>query len=163
MAFVKVAAEYPNTRLVLVGSGPLETKVREILAPVADRVECCGFQPWEELPRFYAKGDIFCLPSRYDGWGLALVEALSAGLPSIATDQTGAAIDLIAPGHNGWLVKAGHVESLATVMRQALSLPEESFSAMQQAALNSVHMQGIEEGAQNFIRTSCEVVSSWRP
>jgi len=163
MAFVKVAAEYPNTRLVLVGSGPLETKVREILAPVADRVECCGFQPWEELPRFYAKGDIFCLPSRYDGWGLALVEALSAGLPSIATDQTGAAIDLIAPGHNGWLVKAGHVESLATVMRQALSLPEESFSAMQQAALNSVHMQGIEEGARNFIRTSCEVVSSWRP
>ena len=161
-AFARVAADFPQARLVLVGSGSLEGSMRETLAPFKDRVEWCGFQPWDDLPRFYAQGDIFCFPSRYDGWGLALVEALAAGMPSIATDQTGAAIDLIAPGHNGWMVKAGHEQSLCMAMRHALTLPEEAFSAMQQASVKSVAQQGVEEGALNFIRTSCEVISGWR-
>jgi glycosyltransferase involved in cell wall biosynthesis len=160
-AFVRIAPQFPLARLVLVGAGPLEQDLREILYPVQDRVEWCGFQSWAELPRFYAKGDVFCFPSRYDGWGLALVEALASGLPSIATDQTGAAIDLIAPGRNGWLVKTSYEAGLAQVMREALELPAEAFSTMQQAAVKSVRLQGVEEGAQNFIRTSCEVVLQW--
>jgi glycosyltransferase involved in cell wall biosynthesis len=161
-AFAKLAADFPQARLVLLGQGPLETVMRQALVPFQDRVEWCGFQPWEALPGFYAKGDIFCFPSRYDGWGLALVEALASGLPSIATDQTGAAIDLIAPGHNGWLVKAGHVDGLCMAMRQALTLPEEAFSTMQKACVKSVFQQGAEEGTLNFIRTSCEMISSWQ-
>lgn len=160
-AFVEVAKDFPQARLVLVGSGPLESSLRELLSPVQDRVEWCGFQPWAELPRFYAKGDVFCFPSRYDGWGLALVEALAAGLPSIATDQAGASIDLLSPGRNGWLVKAGNKHSLAQAMRDALVMPEAAFSTMQQLSMESVRLHGVEEGAQNFIRTSCEVVSRW--
>ena len=162
-AFLRLAPEFPEARLVLVGSGPLEKEMRGILAPVIDRVEFCGFQPWAELPRFYAKGHIFCFPSRYDGWGLALVEALASGLPCISTDQTGAAIDLVSPGRNGWVVPADNDLCLARSMRDALLLPQDSFQTMQRTAVESVRMQSVEEGAQSFIRSSCEMISTWNP
>lgn len=162
-AFARLSAEFPDARLVLVGTGPLEKKVRDILAPVIDRVEFCGFQPWAELPSFYAKGDIFCFPSRYDGWGLALVEALASGLPCVSTDQAGAAIDLISPGRNGWMVPADNDLCLARSMRDALLLPQECFQTMQRRAVESVRMHNVEEGAQNFIRSSCDMISLWKP
>jgi phosphatidyl-myo-inositol dimannoside synthase len=161
-AFATIAAENQAARLVLVGSGPLESRMREILAPCAAQVEWTGFQQWQELPRFYAKGDIFCFPSRYDGWGLALVEALASGLPSIATDQTGAAIDLIAPGGNGWLVKAGDVVTLTQAMRDALGTPAETFADMQDHARNSVSHQSVDEGAKRFTQAAREVITHWQ-
>lgn len=160
-AFLKVAAEFPQARLVLVGTGPMEQHMRDLLAPVKDRVKWWGFQSWAELPRFYAKGDVFCFPSRYDGWGLALVEALASGLPAIATDQTGAAVDLVAPGCNGWIVKSGDLGALVQMMRQAQQISPKNFASMQTAAVKSVVSQGVEEGARNFIRAASDAAANW--
>lgn len=160
-AFARVAAETKQARLILLGSGPLEPLLREILAPCAAQVEWAGFQPWQELPRFYARGDIFCFPSRYDGWGLALVEALASGMPAITTDQTGAAIDLIRPGRNGWLTKAGDENALAQTMREALALPPDAFGMMQDTASQCVRLHDVLEGAKNFTRAARNVLTGW--
>ena len=53
-----------------------------------------------------AKVAVLCVPSRYDGWGLVVPEGLASGLPTIATGRTGAALDLITTGANGWVVEA---------------------------------------------------------
>ena len=160
-AFVALASEFPDVRLLIVGTGPLQKEVEEILAPFANRVDWAGFQPWHELPNFYARADLFCFPSRYDGWGLALVEALASGIPVIGTDQTGSALDLVAPGKNGWLIKADDLRELHQAMREALTTPVDKWEQMVINARASVSQHSVHEGAERFVNAGCEVVKKW--
>ena len=160
-AFVKVAARHPKARLVLLGTGELEQEMRNQLHAFADRVTWLGFQPWDQLPACYAQGSIFCFPSRYDGWGLALVEALAAGMPAIGTDRSGAALEFLTEGKAGWLIGAGMEGALAETMERALTLPEEEFVAMQRAARAAVAHNGLQEGIRRFNAASQDVLSHW--
>ena len=94
-AFARIAGEFPAARLDLVGTGELEPALRARLACCGERVRFLGFRHWPELPALYCAADILCAPSLYDGWGLMVPEGLAAGLPVIATDRMGAALDLI--------------------------------------------------------------------
>ncbi len=69
------------------------------------------------LGSVYRSADVFCLPSRYDGWGVALGEAASAGLALVSTEQTGAAHHLIVPGENGFRIHAGNLPELTSVLQ----------------------------------------------
>ena len=80
------------------------------------RIEYAGFQPPEELPRLFARADVFILPSRYDGWGVVVNQAIGAGLPVICSDAAGAGHDLVEPGVNGLRFPAGDVAALTSCM-----------------------------------------------
>ena len=136
--------------------------MRNMLLHCSDRVTWLGFQPWEKLPECYAQGSIFCFPSRYDGWGLALVEALAAGMPAIGTDRTGAAIEFLSDQQAGWLVGAGAVRDFELAMEAALTLPEAEFRAMQQAARASVENNGLEDGVRRFTTAAEDVLVRWQ-
>jgi glycosyltransferase involved in cell wall biosynthesis len=101
-------------RLVLVGSGSEEERLRRL---AFDRV--C-FEPprsRDDLVALYAKADVFVLPSRSEPWGMVLNEAATAGLPLVATEEVGAAYDLIEQGQNGFRVPADDVEALGHALR----------------------------------------------
>ena len=102
-AFKRLAAESPRVRLTIMGEGDLMPRVRHLLAGT-DRVEWLGFKDWDELPDVYSSAHALCVPSRHDGWALVVPEGLASALPTIATDRTGAALDLVRTGHNGWLI-----------------------------------------------------------
>ena len=104
--------EVDHVRLRIVGEGELRDAVAQTLGPVSERVEFVGFKDWHELPGEYARADVLCVPSRYDGWGLVVPEGLASGLPVIATDRMGAALEFIETGRNGWLIRAGDEEAL---------------------------------------------------
>lgn len=150
-AFREVAAQLPHVRLTVMGAGRLEQKMRLTLQPCADRVDFLGFKDWAELPGAYRDAQALCVPSRHDGWGLVVPEGLAAGLPVIATDRTGAALDLIKSGSNGWLVKADDVTSLAAAMRQAATLTEPCWQQMSDAARLSVAGHSLSQGAARLI------------
>ena len=57
-----------------------------------------GFRPPEELPKFFEESDVFVLPSRHDGWGVVINQALAAGLPIITSDMVGAGLDFVENG-----------------------------------------------------------------
>lgn len=118
-AFVTLAKGDARLRLVLLGDGPLREKLAHILAPVWQQVTWKGFVKWRDLPREYSAGDVLCLPSRYDGWGMVVVEALASGMPVIATSQVGAARELVRPGETGWLVPPNDEEALLDALRAA--------------------------------------------
>lgn len=160
-AFARLAKRHPHARLVLLGSGELEAKLRLTLESCAAQVTWLGFRPWEELPECYAKGTVFCFPSRYDGWGLALVEALAAGMPAIGTTRAGAAIEFLSNKAAGWLVEPGNSQSLEKAMEEALELPEDEFDRMSQAARNQVARSDLAEGVQRFIAASQDVLTHW--
>jgi glycosyltransferase involved in cell wall biosynthesis len=152
IAFARVAAKHPSAKLILVGSGPLEPSMRDSLAPCANQVEWLGFQPWTEMPAALAKGAILCLPSRYDGWGLALVEGLASGMPAIGTDKTGSAIELLSNHEAGWLIPANDADALAQAMEQALTVDNQSFKAKQCAARAVTKSLDVNQAAPEFLK-----------
>ena len=115
----------PAARLLLVGR---EAELPALLAPlpaeVHARITYAGFQAPEELPRLFAQADAFVLPSRYDGWGVVVNQALGAGLPVICSDRVGAGHDLVEDGVNGLQFPAGDSTALAQQMERLLSAPE---------------------------------------
>jgi glycosyltransferase involved in cell wall biosynthesis len=112
-------AAVENARLLLVGrEAELPALLAKLPTTVRSRVEYAGFQPPEELPRFFSRADAFVLPSRHDGWGVVVNQALAAGLPLLCSDAVGAAHDLIEQNKNGVMFRAGSV----TALRDALQL-----------------------------------------
>src|SRR5262249_49911910 len=63
------------------------------------------------------------LPSRYDGWGVVINQALAAGLPIITSDAVGAGLDLVENGINGLRVNAGDVDMLYGAMEMLAMRP----------------------------------------
>jgi glycosyltransferase involved in cell wall biosynthesis len=153
-AFLRLAREDPRVRLRIVGKGDLESSVRQRLAPVADRFEMAGFMDWHVAPAAYAGGHFLCVPSRHDGWALVVPEGLAAGLPVIASDRVGAALDLIAPGRNGWLVSSGDAESLYQSMRSAARLSTDDWSAMSMAARCTAASHTLAAGVARFLEAA---------
>ena len=160
-AFVRVARRCSDVRLEILGSGPLEASLRTILAPVNDRVRFLGFRQWNELPDHYRNADILCAPSRYDGWGLIVPEGLACGLPVIATDRMGAALDLIRPGENGWIVRADELESLESAVQHAVELSGTELDTMSAAAVATASRHSLPEGADRFCDAAERVIQEW--
>jgi glycosyltransferase involved in cell wall biosynthesis len=79
--------------------------------------------PAERLAALYAASDLFVLPSRYEGFGMAYAEAIAYGLPVIAT--TAGAIPDTVPSTAGVLVPPDDVAALAAVLRRLIEQPEE--------------------------------------
>jgi glycosyltransferase involved in cell wall biosynthesis len=113
-----------GARLLLVGP---EAQLPQFLAPlpppVRDRIEYAGFQAPEDLPRFFARADVFVLPSRYDGWGVVMNQALGAGLPIICSDMVGAGRDLVDEEINGLRFPTGNAAALAERMQRFIHQP----------------------------------------
>lgn len=118
-AFAVAARDKSRLRLVLVGSGPDRTKF-ETMVPkdLKHRVIFLGHREPAELPAIFAEADVFCLPSRHDGWGVVVNEALGAGLPVLVSNAVGAGRDLVEDGVNGFITSAGDAVALADRLRR---------------------------------------------
>jgi glycosyltransferase involved in cell wall biosynthesis len=151
-AFVRLANQVPNVRLTIVGEGELLQTLMQTLDPVRDRVEFAGFKDWNELPGEYARADVLCVPSRYDGWGLVVLEGLASGLPVIATDRTGAGLEFIETGRNGWLISAADEEALFKAMREAALFSQNDLAELRREARESVSTHTLKNGAARFVQ-----------
>lgn len=89
-------------RLAVVGSGPIEGLLRALAAnALPGRVEWVGSLPMEAVAKEMARADCLVLPSRHDGWGAVVSEALMVGTPVICSDACGAAGVVRASGRGG--------------------------------------------------------------
>jgi glycosyltransferase involved in cell wall biosynthesis len=119
-----VAREVPAARLLIAGGGPLLGALRERAAALglADRVAFTGYVPEAEKADHFNLGDVFVFPSALEGFGLAVGEAMSSGLPVVASDR-GSIPELLLEGEGGFLRDparpAGFVEALVRLLREA--------------------------------------------
>jgi glycosyltransferase involved in cell wall biosynthesis len=148
-------------KLKIMGRGPLEHELRCMLGKWRSQVEFPGFQDWEALPAVYASADVLCAPSRHDGWGLIVPEALAAGLPVISTLQTGAAVEFIEHGTNGWLFDAHEPAGLLHALREVAALDAPALARMSAAALESVAHHSLQDGAVRFLRAAEDAIQGW--
>jgi glycosyltransferase involved in cell wall biosynthesis len=154
-AYKRLVRENARVRLKVMGDGELGPWLRSELS-ASDRIDWVGFKDWPELPATYAAGHALCVPSRHDGWGMVVPEGLASGLPVIATDRTGAAIDLVRSGSNGWLIPADNEDALYLAMRRAASLSAEQWQEMSGAARASVTGHSLAHGARRFLNGVAE-------
>ena len=90
---------------------------------LGDRIEFAGECTGEEISGLYDRASVFVLPSRFEGYGMALTEALARGLPVIST--IAGAIPHTVPGDAGILVPAGDTEALADAIASVVEGPSE--------------------------------------
>jgi starch synthase len=113
-AFRRVRAELPEARLQIVGT----------TEPAAEPgVELLGFvRERERLADLYAKASVFCLPSRFEPYGLAVVEAMAYELPCVVT--SGAALEeIVVDGETGLVVPPEDAGALADALLRLLGDP----------------------------------------
>ena len=84
--FEKIYGQFPNARLMLIGTGELENKVRQMVKDkgLSDVIHFCGVT--EKVPQLLQAMDCFVLPSLYEGLTIAGIEAQASGLPTILSD-----------------------------------------------------------------------------
>jgi phosphatidylinositol alpha 1,6-mannosyltransferase len=166
-------ARVPGTRLVVVGDGPSEPKLRELLPGAA----FLGFRGGQELAEIYASLDVFVHTGPSETFCQAVQEALASGVPVVAPDAGGPR-DLVAPGRTGYLVPPGDDPSdpdSAAALRAAVTrLLDDDFGARcGLAARRSVLRRDWSTVCDELLAHYAEVVdagplggrpaSAWRP
>jgi glycosyltransferase involved in cell wall biosynthesis len=123
-AFKTVHSKFHQLHLVLVGNGPLREELESLVSTLdlTGDVLFTGWQTQEQLATWMRKARLFILPSLEEGLGVVLLEALSSGVPCIAS-QVGGIPDIISPDI-GELVPPSDSTILADVIMQYLHTPE---------------------------------------
>jgi glycogen(starch) synthase len=131
---VELVREFPNVEFILAGKDTPNTEIdgtyREAFQKkhgqdptVAANIRFLGAVSEERLHQLYADVDIFCLPSRYESFGLVLVEAMVFGVPVIAC-AAGGQKELVEVDGNGLLAQPEDVPSLTECLRRLIKDPE---------------------------------------
>jgi glycosyltransferase involved in cell wall biosynthesis len=108
-----------KAQLIYVGDGELRFELeRCIREKNLKHVHLLGFLNQSQIPLAYVLGEILCLVSQCETWGLVVNEAMACGRPVLVTDSVGCAPDLVHP-ENGWIVPFDDPVMLVQILRQA--------------------------------------------
>ncbi len=119
-AFVKIANDFPESKLLMVGDGPEEAVISDALADLNDRVILQGFI--RDPEKFYRAIDIFVCPSKNEAFGSVLAEAMATGLYCISTNAGGLK-EIGIDGENCIYIEPGKPDALTSTIAQAIENP----------------------------------------
>jgi glycosyltransferase involved in cell wall biosynthesis len=121
-AAAALAPAFPAARFLLIGEGELrgDLERRIAAAKLEATVRLLGLRP--DVPELLAAADLFVLPSLWEGLPMALIEAMAAGLPVVATDVSGTR-GVVIDGETGLLVPPGDTAALSRAIANLLDNP----------------------------------------
>jgi len=141
-AFDEIRKEIPS-RLVLVGDGPELPRAVELAEELGIRQQVVFAGQIESIDALLRVSDLFLLPSKFESFGLAALEALSCGTPVVASNSGGLA-EVVTEGENGHLVEVGDYAGMARRSCEILGDPERH-ETFRKAARESVIQRFPEE------------------
>lgn len=120
-AWAQVEGRYPEWTLRIVGSGRWEKILRKLVIKlrIASRVEM--IPATTNIVSEYQNASIYALSSRYEGFGLVLVEAMQMGLPVVSFDCPQGPREIVSQGETGLLVPNGNVLAFADALSEMIS------------------------------------------
>jgi len=147
-AFARLADEYPDATLTIVGIGEMEAQLRARIAELGleHRVTLTGGLPHEQVLERMAESDLFVLPSWGEGYGIVYIEAMASGCIAVGAKDEGIE-DTITDGENGFLVPAGDIDETERVMR-AVFENREDYAALREKGRQAARMLTWAKNAQ---------------
>jgi glycosyltransferase involved in cell wall biosynthesis len=123
-SFAAVAAKHPSWRLAIYGEGPDRPQLERLraMSGCEGRIMLSGLV--KDSAEALAEASLFVLPSRFEGYPNALLEALACGLPVIATTCPGGTVEILENGAYGMLVPPGDVAAMTTALDAMMSAPD---------------------------------------
>lgn len=123
-AWSLIAARHPDWSVVICGDGPLRAELQQRIDDLglAASVRLAG--RCDDMPAVYRRAELLCHPARFEGFGLAVAEALACGLPVVAFADCAGVNQLVHDGVNGILVeRAGGPAALAGALERLVESP----------------------------------------
>ena len=147
-AFSRLAGEFPDATLTIVGIGEMEAQLRARIKELGleTRVTMTGGLAHEAVIELMAKSDLFVLPSWGEGYGIVYIEAMAAGCISVGALKEGIE-DTIKDGENGFLVPAGDIDATERVMRDVFTKGA-AYDALREKGRRDARMLTWERNAQ---------------
>lgn len=151
----KVVREFPDTIFLIIGDGQLRDSLKFIVHSLQlnDKVIFTGIR--DDIPELLNLIDIFVMPSLKEGMPIALLEAMAAKKPIIAS-KVGAIPKVIEDGYSGLLVESGNEQELSESIIKLLNNPEKANSLAQ----NGYEKAKSEFSAKNMAEKYMEVYKS---
>lgn len=120
-AFASLAGEFPDWKLSILGEGPLRAALQSSIDErgLQKQIELMGWVADPEL--ILDQGELFVLPSRYEGFPNALLQAMSRGLTCISFDCDSGPAEIIRVGTDGLLIPAENVPEMANTLKHLMS------------------------------------------
>lgn len=140
-AWAQVYAKHPDWRLEIFGDGDTTVyeKIRDGLGIPAD---CCRINGrTNAIEQEYLKSSVFVCSSRFEGFGMVIVEAMACGLAVVSFNCPWGPSSIIADGEDGVLVENGSVDKLAEALNQVISNPEKQRLLAENAVRNVQRFQ----------------------
>jgi glycosyltransferase involved in cell wall biosynthesis len=123
-SFAALAAKHPSWRLAIYGEGPDRAQLERLrtMSGCEGRIMLPGLV--KDSAEALGEASLFVLPSRFEGYPNALLEALACGLPVIATSCPGGTVEILANGAHGMLVPPDDVAAMTTALDAMMSTPD---------------------------------------
>ncbi len=148
---LRAAAMLPCVHVAIAGRGGEEGTLRGLAAELAitDRVHLLGLR--DDVDRVLLAGDVFVQPSRSEGLPLAILEAMAAGVPVVAT-RVGGVAEAVVDGETGILVAPGDSPALASALRAVLAMPDVGAGLGQAGRVRAIKEFSVERMVERYRR-----------
>lgn len=153
-AFHLLLQDDQNTRLLIIGDGPQRDELSELAEHMGSRNEIQFLGHRQDAAEIMAALDVFCLPSEFEGMSNSLMEAMSIGIPVVASDIA-ANRELVRDAETGLLFKHGDGPDLARAVKQVLD--DRSFAARVASAAQTYIMTN--HSVDQLVKRHCELYS----
>jgi glycosyltransferase involved in cell wall biosynthesis len=152
---IKTLTNIDDVYLVIAGDGPLKNHLKQLAGSLGIKCIFMGMLSPEKVPLFLKSLDIFCFPSIWEGLGIALIEAMAAGLPIIASD--------IAPhrevlGDAGIYFPSKDIETLSKSIKRLLANKSER-DELGEKAKKRAKIFSIDNSVRNFEKLYKEILT----
>lgn len=136
-AFSLISRKYPEWRIDIFGQGELEGELNSQIISKGLEGRITIHQPTKDIYKEYLQSDFYVLSSKFEGFGLVLVEAMSCGIPVVSFDCPYGPSEIISDTKDGLLVENGNVGQLSEKMEWMMSHETERAKMGTQARLSA--------------------------
>ena len=150
-AFAELRRHCPGAKLEIVGEGAMRGPLQALIERLglSDAICLVGNVPPDRIPDRLAGWSLFVLPSRWEGFGLALLEAMAMELPVVATAVEGT-LELIEPDVTGLLIPPDDPPALSSAMAYLLADPERARAMGKEARARSAERYDLARAAMGL-------------
>ena len=145
----KVEKQHPDWELAIYGMGERSPYEQIIDEMKIDRSRCHLYGSTPDIKKVYLDSSLFVFSSRFEGFGMVLIEAMACGLPVISFDCPCGPKDIVRHGEDGFLVPSGDTDALADAMNKLMS-DDALRKEMASKAIVNVHRFQLDEIAQRW-------------